>query len=185
MTRPIVTLDIPEFMYVAQGGFYRRTWAMIHGRSREEGPSDFGFDRDIMGQLAEYGYAKLTGQFWSPHLGHLDTNTGDVGGLQIKSVLDARLSLIIREHDPANFNYILAIIDTSEIAFGALGRVSITFAGWIEGLIAKNKKKADGTLAYWREKDKSKNIHQAAFFVPQCDLHPMDTLRFELSARRA
>lgn len=111
----------------------------------------------MLGAIGEYAYAIVTETCWRPAVGRLDTQEGDVGGMQIKATALANGSLIVREHDPPDRDYLLVIVPRD---------LRVNLAGWIAGADAKQS-------TFWRDRDRSRGVHQAAYFVPQHALHPL------------
>lgn len=144
----------------------RTLTACCDGRKHEDGRTDMGFDRDIAGMLVEYAVARYFDLFWSPKLHQLDTYTGDLRGVHVKSITQAHHKLIVRKIDPVDFRYVLGLVGN----FRDLRRgLDIKLIGWFHGNEAKQER-------YWEEKDETRGIHQAAYFVPQADLHPIISL---------
>lgn len=163
MNEVILKLTRAEAFYAGFGGFMRNFTALFDGRSLEEGRKDLGTDAHAIGTIVEYAVAKEFDLFWSPKIHQLDTLTGDLKNLQCKGVWRPGLSLIVRAHDSPDFDYVLG-----EVSFNKDG-VDVKLCGWIAGAQAKQQK-------YWREKDPARGIHQAAYFVPQDELQPMETI---------
>lgn len=162
-----VLIDKAEFFYVGLGGFMRNATAMMDGRQLEEGREDLGFDTHVIGMVIEYAIAKQFDRFWSPKLHKLDTYEGDLTGIHAKSISQAHHSLIVRPHDPVEFNYVLGFCQPWERSEDK--GLTIELLGWKAGKMAKVQK-------YFKEKDLAKGIHRPAYFVPQSDLSPMETL---------
>jgi len=103
-----ISITLPEFHCLAIAGISRRYGALVEGLRREKGRFDI-VDFDVAGMIAEFAVAKHLGLFWSPNPGALDTNTGDLSGrIQVKSIDNIVLRLIIRDVDPDDFRYVLA-----------------------------------------------------------------------------
>lgn len=147
-----------ELLHAAHAGVARNVSAIRDGRPLEEGRRDLGFERHIVGAIGEYAVARALGVCWRPAVGRLDTETGDIAGLQIKSTTNPAGELIVRPHDPGGFNYVLVVVRVPDVRI----------VGWFEGHAAKQP-------GYWREKD-GKRVHRAAFFVEQPELHAWETL---------
>lgn len=146
-----------EAMHAGQAGFARALRARLDGRALEEGRSDFGFERDILGAISEYVVAKALNVCWSPAVGRLDLE-GDLPGIGVKSTTRPNGSLILRPQDiDESVPYVLVITETI---------LRHRIAGWFHGTPDDR---------YWREVDRSTGVHQAAFFIPQADLRPFDT----------
>jgi hypothetical protein len=125
----------------------------------EEGRTDDASETTRIGTLAELAVARFLGVPHHALAGALDTKRGDVDGEQVKSVRKRHLSLIVREHDPPRFRYVLAIVEEPQVRL----------VGWIEGDRAKRQR-------FFRPKGSAPGIHRSAYFVPQAELRPMDEL---------
>lgn len=149
-----------ELIEAANGGVARHVRALHDERSFEGGREDAGFERHILGVIGEKALAKWLGVYYVPAVGRLDTEDGDVGlAYQVKATTRKGGSLIVRPQDAARFPFVLAIVDAP--------RVSLM--GWVEGVDAKVDE-------FWRPVDASRGVHQAAWFVPQSRLEPMESL---------
>lgn len=153
-----------EIALAAKVGVEMRVSNLSKGRSFEGGRGDLGFDRHVQGELGALAVAKELGLDYAPVIGELDTYTGDLAGLQVKTTTIGSGSLIVRPHDPEEFPYVFAVI--------ALPDVHVR--GWMLGSEAK-------APAYWREA--GGGIHRAAYFVPQQALNPMAWLVDQLAPR--
>ncbi len=140
-------------------GVSRSLFAIKEGLQLEEGRTDLGIERHILGAVGEMALAKWLSVYWEPCIGGLDTAVGDVAGRHVKSVTRPGLSLIVREHDPDPMPYVQAV----------LALPTVTLTGWITGKDAKVEE-------FWRAEDAVRRIHRAAFFVPTNRLRPMKEL---------
>lgn len=163
-----IHLSTFEIIHAAQAGVTRTAVNLARGREREGGRTDLGFGRDVLGVLGEYAVARALDLCWQPVVGSLDTHTGDVAGVQVKSTTRTDGSLIVRPHDPPEFPYVLAVVRRST------GGLSVDLAGWLDGAEAKVDR-------YWRAADPASGIHRAAYFAPQGALRPLDELRRSMS----
>lgn len=152
-----IKLEWAEVTLAAMGGVMRNLMARKYNRQVEKGRSGIGIEQDVVGALGEFALAKHTNLFWTPHVGYLDTHLGDVGRIQVKATTLQHGSLIVQEDDDPRFPFVLAIV--------AAPRVQLV--GWMMGVEAKTER-------YWRPE--GGKIHQAAFFVPQECVLPMDDL---------
>lgn len=160
MSGVTLTLSGSEIAAAANVGVWRNLSAAKHNRALEPGREDSGFERHILGAIAEYAFARYRNVCWIPQIGTLDTETGDVaGGFQIKATLRANGSLIVRPHDPAEFRYVLATLNLP----------SVRLVGWIHGDDAR-------TPEHWRDRNPAAGIHRAAYFVPQARLYELELL---------
>jgi len=158
-----VKLTPSEIETFSHGGFSRKLAAVRRNWKVEPGRMDLGFDRDVAGCLSEAAWAKHLNIFYCPLIEGLDTKVGDVAGrYQIKSITFSHGALIVRKQDPEHFPYLLALIALPQV----------TFLGWIMGHDAKQPD-------HWEEIDPARKIHQAAYFVRQKFLRPMEELDLE------
>lgn len=134
-------------------GWRRNYRNYLKGRRLEPGRTDDGTERHIRGAMTEYAVAKLLGVEYNP-IDDLDTNLGDVAGLQIKSIDQRNLRLIIRTRDPSRFKYVLCLSTF----------LTVEILGWIEGREGKVSK-------FWKTIG-----HAPAFYVPQLRLNKPETL---------
>lgn len=146
-----VVLSEQELRLAAQCGVERRLSAM--GKKRQ---GAHGFDRDdfwgidIEGLAAEMAVAKALRVYYSPVVGHLDTDEGDVlPGVQVRSSKHPNAHLLIHESDHDDHRFILVT--------GACGDYYI--AGWTWGRDGKQQR-------FWREYK-----GRSAFWVPQFRLN--------------
>ena len=156
-----VRLSSFEIMHAATAGVARNVTAIRDARPLEDGRYDTGFGRHVDGAIGELAVAKHLGLYWQPAVGTLDTKTGDVAGIQVKSQVPKRWGnhLIVRPHDPEEFVYVLAILRLPDVEI----------VGKIGGWLAKIPE-------HWRERDPQKGVHRAAYFVPTTALGPLDEL---------
>ena len=121
-----------------------------------------GFNRDyerwqidVEGLLAEAAAAKALNLPYSPTVGRLDTQGGDIGrGLQIRSTKYSTGSLLVHDRDPEDDIFILVT--------GIYGIYDIR--GWIKAIHAKQQD-------WWRVYK-----GRGAYWVGQEFLQPMDKL---------
>jgi hypothetical protein len=142
-----VSLTPQELRLAATCGVERRLSAMEKGRQGAH-----GFDRDdfwgidIEGLAAEWAVAKALGVYYSPVVGHLDTDEGDViPGVQVRSSKHAAAHLLMHKTDHDEHRFILVT--------GACGHYRI--AGWVYGVEGKEDR-------FWRE-----YRGRTAYWVPQ------------------
>jgi hypothetical protein len=160
---PVVTLSPTDVMAAGLYGLLRAVSAIQAGRKLEEGRNDLSFGRHIEGALGEMALAYWLGVPYRPTTGRVDTKRGDVGGCQVRATTIGRGSLIVRATDPETFPYALVLLAVRQ------GYIDATLCGWLDGAAAKDRR-------WWRERGSAPGIHQAAFFVPQDALRPMETL---------
>lgn len=160
-----------DLIPVVVGGCMRTLFARMHGWKLETNRTDLGFDRDVMGYIVEASVGKFFDRNASPKIGSLDTNTGDLSGLQCKGVLSRYHKLIVREHDPKNFAYVLAYVGIRDVPPNTRldCPLIVELLGWLPGAEAKQE-------IYFQKEDRSRGIHQAAYFVPISELRPIESL---------
>lgn len=125
--------------------------AIRDGRPLEPGRIDDGFQHHIHGAIGEYAVARALNVCWSPAVGRLDTESGDLpGNWHVKTTTRAKGSLIVRPHDPEAMIYALVVVQLPVAVF----------VGSISGLDARQPE-------YWRDVNLAAGIHRAAWFVPQ------------------
>jgi hypothetical protein len=154
-----VVFSSAELIQIGLAGVMRRVSAINKSRTPQHGiRPEVEWQADIEGILGEYALAKYFGKFWSPVVGHLDTDEGDVHGYQVRTTPWRNGCLVINKKDPDADIFILM---TGENTTGRRWMPR----GWLRG--------ADGKLQeYWEAKQKDR----FAFFVPQEKLNPMETL---------
>lgn len=151
-----VRLSWFEILSAAHAGVSRNVSALRDNRQVENGRTDSVWDRHILGAIGELAVAKALNRYWSPAVGRLDTETGDIeaAGVHVKATTLPNGSLIVRPHDPDDLPYVLVVL---ELPF-------VRIVGWMLGADAKSGR-------YWRDVDRARGIHRAAHFVPQDDLN--------------
>jgi len=148
-----------ELMQIGMAGVMRRISAIQKQRSPQHGiRPDAEWQADIEGILGEYALAKYLNRFWSPIVGRLDTDMGDVHGFQVRATPWRNGCLIINKKDPDDDVFILV---TGENTTGKRW----TLRGWLYGRDAKNER-------FWTAKQKDRY----AYFVPQDQLQPLETM---------
>lgn len=160
----VVELTGFEIGHAGVAGVWRNVTAIRDHRPLEDGRFDLGFGRHVEGAIGEYAAAKALGKCWSPAVGILDTNTGDLSGVHVKATTRTDGSLIVRPHDPPELPYVLAILRLTD-----RDGMFVTLPGWIQGSDARDDR-------YWRDRDPRRGVHRAAWFVPQSDLRPLSEL---------
>ena len=153
-----ITLTSHEILHAAMAGVTRNVTALRDHRALENGRADSGWENHINGALGEYAVAKVLGRCWSPAVGVLDTDTGDLpGNWHVKSTTRRNGRLIVRRQDPMEMTYALVVLDLPHVEV----------VGWIPGEFAKLEE-------FWEEEDRARGIHQAAYFVPAANLHSFE-----------
>tara|TARA_R110000787_G_scaffold123223_1_gene234169 strand:- start:699 stop:1181 length:483 start_codon:yes stop_codon:yes gene_type:complete len=146
-------------MHVAVAGIMRRVSALNKSRGAQHGITpDREWQADIEGLAGEYVLAKHLGKFWQPVVGRLDTDEGDVHGLQVRTTAWKNGCLIVNKKDPDDDPFVLVTGDNS-VGFNWYIR------GWMYGRDAKKDE-------WWKAKQKDRY----AYFVEQKHLRPMHEL---------
>lgn len=157
---PVVKLTSIERMVCGMVGLARNSSARDKGWSlHEPGRKDIGIETDVIGCYGEFAVARALDMNWNPIVGCLDTHRGDVGKIQVKTVLNKTDHLLIRQTDPADFLYVLCCLDNP---------ITVRLVGWINGV--------DGKL----EKYLRNGVSKPCFFVPQASLRAMDQIKYEI-----
>ena len=153
---PDATFTWAEMAHACHVGTQRRIRALAKGRQPAYGYK--GGDEwqiDVEGAGAELLVAKTLGVYCSPVVGALDTETGDVAGLQVKWTKYGDGHLLVARPDPA-FNYVLVV--------GEMPCQHVI--GWAPGqlVLDQGPREVKGRTGYW---------------LPQRLLEPLSTLALE------
>jgi hypothetical protein len=150
-----IELTNAELLHAGIMGVMRRVSSIKRGLKPQYGFNDENpWQIDIEGSCGELAVAKALGIYAS--LG-LDTfKAPDLPGMQIKTRSNHSYELIVRPHDAEDQHYVLVT--------GKNGKYRVH--GWILGKDAKQKK--------WEQTHGGRD---AAYFVPQDVLKPMDDLK--------
>ena len=155
---PIITLTWLEVEQVAIAGCLRQINNFKHKRNSLHNPeTSYGWDINIEGAGAEFGWAKLCDKFWDSVVEDPFKLKGDVGRVQIRSTTLASGNLIMHDKDMDEAPFVLC-----------LGKIpTFEYVGWIRGREGKK-------MEYWKRNEKFKN--GGAYFVPQKALFPIEDL---------
>ena len=153
-----IQLELPEWSAAIDAAWLRIVTSAAKGlnaattyrRSMVERVSE-----ELVGAAGEMAVAKWRGKFFLPHLNTFH-KVADCGGVEVRSTSHASGHLILRDNDPADRRYVLAIV----------GRDGVTLAGWIQG--------REGRQPEWRRA--SRTSDRPAWWVPQESLMAMDSL---------
>jgi hypothetical protein len=153
MTQIVLTLG--ELHMAAEIGVLRQLEAI-----RKKLPDRHGFDGDtgwtihIEGAAGEIAVAKILGTYWGGTVNTFKTE-GDVGKLEVRTRSKDYYDLIVRDNDKDDSVFILVT-----------GKApNFNVIGWILGKDAKNTE--------WKQ---TYGDRPGAFFVPQKELKPIDSL---------
>ena len=154
-----ITLSSAELTQVGILGVMRRISALENKRKPKRGiKPETEWQADIQGMVGEYVLAKYFDKFWTPVVGKLDTNIGDVHGYQVRATPWRNGHLIINEDDPPKDIYILIT-----------GENTVGFTWWVRGWLVGGDGKRE---EWWGSKQKNRY----AYFVPQAELNEMSDL---------
>lgn len=154
-----VKLSPREMLFAAYAGVHRQVVRTSKGCNHtggwKAGKRKDGWTQHVTGSIGELVVAKLLNKFWS---GPTDLGAPDVGrpeeGIEVRTVSDARGSLVIRPTDKDTSKFYLVVPTDDPLTFGV--------AGWF---LAGDAKARPELLANPLE-------GSPAFFVPQSMLHP-------------
>jgi hypothetical protein len=152
----LVRLTWSEVMLAGEAGLMRQVDNLKNGRRQTFAIPDpeEEWRRDIEGACAEMAFAKFGDRFWSGAIGNF--KVADVGPFEVRSTGYENGCLPINKKNNPDRLFILAV-----------GRAPVfRLAGWIKGSDAQR-------VEWWREPPA---VPFAAWFVPQANLHPMDSL---------
>lgn len=152
-----IALTDEEMEFCVMSGGRRTINALSRGRRGAHG-FNRDFERwqiDIEGVMTEMAAAKALGLTYTPTVGRLDSDEGDVGpGLQVRGTKYATGSLLVHDSDHDDHRFILVT--------GIYGVYDIR--GWIFARDGKDKK-------LWKEYK-----GRGAYWVPQAKLLPLAEL---------
>lgn len=157
-----VHLTLQELMLGATHGVMRH----LHHIQRQTKPSEnlsiegSTWDLHINGALAELAVCKYRGAYWT---GASKIGMSDASGLEVRTTTHEFGALRIRHEDREDDIFVLVI--TAPPTF--------TLKGWLTGGAGKQPR-------YWT----SKTAGRYAFWVPQDDLNPMESINAAVRNRR-
>lgn len=158
----IYTFTIEDMDWAAEIGCKRNNSAWALRLRLEEGRTDWGWDRHIIGSHGEIAVHRLTKTEYKPKTnGESDRLRGDVGPYQVKTIVHHSHNLIVRRHDPANFVYIVVLLRRQNNALSAELR------GWQFGTVARSKQ-------FWTERSVENKMHTSAYVCTE--LKPISSL---------
>jgi hypothetical protein len=110
---------------------------------------------DIEGAAGEIAAAKALGVYWGASVNTFKVG-GDVGGLEIRTRSKSEYELLIRDNDPDDSIFVLVT-----------GRSpNFEVVGWMKGKDAKREE--------WKQ---THGGRPPAYFVPQSELHSIESLK--------
>ena len=134
----VISITPAEYMYIGLAATMRRVSALKKNRKPEHKITpDREWQSDIEGMVGEFVLAKALGRFWTPTVGHLDSDIGDVGSWQVRTTAWKNGSLIVNKKDHDGHKFVL-ITGENEVGYDWNVR------GWMYGEDAKADK-------YWEE----------------------------------
>lgn len=153
-----VELTLPE-MSVALNAAWLRIVASaskkINHASTYHRPMARRIHEEFIGACGELAIGKAAGVFFVPSVNTFHRVPDFLDGVEVRSTDVATGRLIVRDNDSDERRYVLAIVEGE----------SVSLVGWIEGREAKADK--------WEE---NPNGYRPAWFVPQQELRPIETL---------
>jgi hypothetical protein len=123
-----VALTFAELRRCYDVGTARFLSARAQNFPMDKGRKDFGIEGDCNGACGEFVTSKVYGIEWNPVTHTTDTLRGDVGLLQVKTVLGENDRLLIRPQDPEDMIYILCRMPSFD---------TVQLKGWCWGHWAK------------------------------------------------
>jgi hypothetical protein len=151
-----VKLGYSELVIGAIVGCLRHIEAVVRGRKDQHGFEGDGWGAHIEGAFAEMAAAKALNLYWDAPLNTFnDPHRGDVGLYEVRRRSRQDYDVLIRPRD-ADSKVHIAV-------FGSAPRFRV--AGWLLGHEAKQDK--------WLRPHADRT---PAWFIPQGELHPLDTL---------
>ena len=151
-----ITLSQTELLTAGMQGLFRRLKAIEKQRDNQGVPFNQLWESDIIGSMGEMVIAKWLDKFWSPQVGELDSETGDVAGLQVRTTGYRDGHLWMSKHDNPDHIFVLVRGDNSV-------KQSWWIVGWVYGHEGKKEE-------YWS----SKLRNRYAYWIPQSVLHPIE-----------
>lgn len=148
----VIQLTAPEYVAVANAGFLENASAVVRGIPNAQRLQGAGYTEKIQGTIAEYVVSLALELPWRPIK---PVRGADLPGVEVRSTEHERGCLILHPSDDDDKAFVLVI--------GQYPRYRV--AGWIVARLGK-------TPDHWREQ-----ARQAAFFVPQPALAPIETLK--------
>lgn len=159
----IVKFSHLDRMIVSYVGLERNFAAADKGFRLEEGREDLAIEAHIIGAMGEYAVARAFNLNYHPVAGEPDTKRGDVGKLQVKTIRDRSRSMIVREHDPVEFDYVLCFVPSVQ---------EVEIVGWLPGSEVK-------TDRFWKTKAKVPGLHRDCFMAKAFELRNIHTLKIQ------
>lgn len=152
-----ITLQRYEIIVAAEVGLRRQIMSLDSTQTNKVNNKDFGWHTHIEAACSEMVVAKLLNIYWDGSVGTY--KAPDVGEYQVRHSQQENASLIVREKDSPSEIYILVV---GICPF-------YTVCGWILGGDAKQN-------VHHR---KGYNGMPDAWFVEQCNLNPIETLKVQ------
>ena len=142
-------------------GGLRHYQAVIHKCQEKFGtPASEGWSSHIEGALGEMAAAKALNMYWPGSVNAW--HECDLNGIQVRTRSKSNYDLIVRPDDTENCVWVLVT--------GGCGTYEV--CGWISGFEAKQERFF-----------KSPNDKAPAYFIPQSELKPIETLTHEEISR--
>jgi len=143
-------------------GVMRRIMAIKKNRTPYDGiGGDTEWQADIVGAIGECILSKYLNIYWSPEVGKLDTEQGDVAGYQVRATSWRNGNLRIKKADDPEDIFVLVTGENT-------AALEWTIRGWCYGGDAQKEE-------YWVSKQKDR----WAYFYPPELLEPIESLTQE------
>lgn len=165
-----VQLAIPEFVVAVQSALTRMLVSagqQINHATTYRRTTLTRLQEETIGCCAELAIAKLFDRYTIPTVGTFHVKPDFLHDVEIRGTGHESGRLIVRDNDASERRYVLATVS------GIAGEqtTTVTFHGWMYGYEAKQ--------ARWLT---NPNNYRSAWFVPQSELRPFETLVEELVA---
>ncbi len=159
-----VEIEPMELVFVSLAGSLRNSTAVAKGRRLGSViRKDHGFDTHVVGMVGEYGFAKRFDRFWTANLGGLDTDTGDVGGAQVKGIDDPQKNLIVPASQSFEFTFVLVYVQIRVKPF------FVDLWGWARGEDVRQPE-------LFHKVGSKPWVHEDCYLMPRRDLRAMAEL---------
>lgn len=138
-------------LYVGSAALMRAVSGQRDERQFEQGRTDFGFERHLIGALGEYVMSKFLDVHFAPLIGRLDTDRCDVAGYQVRASTHPKSDLIVKRDAKPEEPYAHVRLRLA----GSTPHAEVH--GWI---LAEDAMRPD----WW--KTKAQGFHHSAYAVP-------------------
>ncbi len=150
-----VNLEWYELSRAALVGVSRNVEALRKGLQNARPTNESDWHVHILGACGEVAFAKATNRYWSGSVNTFKTG-GDVGGrIQVRTRSKSHYDLLVRDNDNDDDLFVLVVGGPSEFD--------------VKGYMRARDAKVERYKANWGN-------YGEAYFVPQADLLPVDSL---------